>query len=252
MPVSREALVRLQRLAVVNLNDAGDVIETDPADPQGVARAALRVRRVLPGAPDALAPDAREDRAVSSFLPDIDPERVPAHVAIVMDGNGRWATQRGLQRTDGHAAGEEALADTVEGGVEVGLKWLTVYAFSSENWRRPAARGPLPDELQPEAAAPPSRPVPRAERPDPVHGPSRLARPAIGAARDRRRRGDDARQHRHDAHDRVQLRRPRRDRRRREADRARPRRRASSAPRRSRRTRSSSGCTTRTCPIRTC
>ena len=60
------------------------------------------------------------------------------HVAIVMDGNGRWATQRGLQRTDGHAAGEEALADTVEGGVEVGLKWLTVYAFSTENWRRPA------------------------------------------------------------------------------------------------------------------
>ena len=43
-----------------------------------------------------------------------------------------------MQRTDGHAAGEEALADTVEGGVEVGLKWLTVYAFSSENWRRPA------------------------------------------------------------------------------------------------------------------
>jgi undecaprenyl diphosphate synthase len=75
---------------------------------------------------------------VSSFLPDIDPDKVPAHVAIVMDGNGRWATQRGLQRTDGHAAGEEALADTVEGGVEVGLRWLTVYAFSTENWRRPA------------------------------------------------------------------------------------------------------------------
>ena len=49
---------------------------------------------------------------MSSFLPDIDPDNVPAHVAIVMDGNGRWATQRGLQRTDGHAAGEEALADT--------------------------------------------------------------------------------------------------------------------------------------------
>ena len=75
---------------------------------------------------------------MSSYLPDIDPDKVPAHVAIVMDGNGRWATQRGLQRTDGHAAGEEALADTVEGGVEVGLKWLTVYAFSTENWRRPA------------------------------------------------------------------------------------------------------------------
>jgi len=74
---------------------------------------------------------------VSSYLPDIDPERVPGHVAIVMDGNGRWATARGLPRTEGHAAGEEALADTVEGGVEVGLKWLTVFAFSTENWRRP-------------------------------------------------------------------------------------------------------------------
>ena len=51
----------------------------------------------------------------------IDPGRVPRHVAIVMDGNGRWAQQRGLKRTDGHAAGEEALFDTVEGGLELGL-----------------------------------------------------------------------------------------------------------------------------------
>ena len=57
-----------------------------------------------------------------------------------MDGNGRWATQRGLPRTEGHAAGEEALWDTVEGGVEVGLRWLTVFAFSTENWRRPRPR----------------------------------------------------------------------------------------------------------------
>jgi undecaprenyl diphosphate synthase len=75
---------------------------------------------------------------VSSYLSDIDPERVPAHVAIVMDGNGRWAQQRGLPRTEGHAAGEEALFDTVKGGVQAGLGWLTVYAFSTENWRRPA------------------------------------------------------------------------------------------------------------------
>ena len=74
-----------------------------------------------------------------SFLPDIDRERVPAHVAIVMDGNGRWATQRGLQRTDGHAAGESALWDTIEGAVEIGVGWLTVYAFSTENWARPPA-----------------------------------------------------------------------------------------------------------------
>jgi undecaprenyl diphosphate synthase len=67
----------------------------------------------------------------------IDRERMPRHVAIVMDGNGRWARQRGLRRTDGHAAGEEALFDTVEGGLEIGLPWLTVFAFSTENWRRP-------------------------------------------------------------------------------------------------------------------
>jgi undecaprenyl diphosphate synthase len=68
----------------------------------------------------------------------IDLERVPAHVACVMDGNGRWATSRGLKRTEGHAAGEEALFDTVEGAKAIGIKWLTVYAFSTENWRRPA------------------------------------------------------------------------------------------------------------------
>jgi undecaprenyl diphosphate synthase len=70
-------------------------------------------------------------------LSDLDPARLPRHVACVMDGNGRWAQQRGLKRTDGHAAGEEALFDTVEGALELGLDWLTVYAFSTENWRRP-------------------------------------------------------------------------------------------------------------------
>jgi undecaprenyl diphosphate synthase len=68
----------------------------------------------------------------------IDHARIPSHVAFVMDGNGRWARARGLQRTDGHAAGEEAMLDTIEGGLEVGVRWLTMYAFSTENWRRPA------------------------------------------------------------------------------------------------------------------
>ena len=62
---------------------------------------------------------------------------MPVHVAIVMDGNGRWAQRRGLPRTDGHAAGEEALMDTIWGALDAGIKWLTVYAFSTENWRRP-------------------------------------------------------------------------------------------------------------------
>jgi undecaprenyl diphosphate synthase len=68
---------------------------------------------------------------------DLDRSRLPRHVAIVMDGNGRWARKQGLKRTEGHAAGEEALFDAVEGGLEIGLPWLTVFAFSTENWRRP-------------------------------------------------------------------------------------------------------------------
>lgn len=76
---------------------------------------------------------------MSSYLNDIDRSGVPPHVAIVMDGNGRWAKLRGLPRTEGHGAGEEALWDTVKGAVEVGVKWLTVYAFSTENWSRPPA-----------------------------------------------------------------------------------------------------------------
>ena len=67
----------------------------------------------------------------------IDPRRIPVHIACVMDGNGRWAQKRGLPRTEGHAAGEEALFDAVEGALELGVRWLTVYAFSTENWKRP-------------------------------------------------------------------------------------------------------------------
>jgi undecaprenyl diphosphate synthase len=70
-------------------------------------------------------------------LSDLDPTRIPNHVAVVMDGNGRWAQRRGLPRTDGHAAGEEALMDTIWGALDAGVRWLTVYAFSTENWKRP-------------------------------------------------------------------------------------------------------------------
>jgi undecaprenyl diphosphate synthase len=61
---------------------------------------------------------------------------VPRHVAIVMDGNGRWAKQRGLPRTTGHERGEQSLFDVVEGAIEIGVKWLSAYAFSTENWKR--------------------------------------------------------------------------------------------------------------------
>jgi undecaprenyl diphosphate synthase len=76
---------------------------------------------------------------VSSYLHDLDLDRIPTHVGIVMDGNGRWAQQRGLPRTEGHGAGEDALWDTVKGAVQIGLPWLTVFAFSTENWSRPTA-----------------------------------------------------------------------------------------------------------------
>ena len=68
--------------------------------------------------------------------PQIPRELVPGHVALVMDGNGRWATERGLPRTRGHEAGEDALFDCVEGAIELGVGWLSAYAFSTENWRR--------------------------------------------------------------------------------------------------------------------
>lgn len=68
--------------------------------------------------------------------------KIPHHVALVMDGNGRWAQKRGLPRTAGHEAGEAALFDVVEGAIEFGVKELSAYAFSTENWRR------SPDEVK--------------------------------------------------------------------------------------------------------
>ena len=64
---------------------------------------------------------------------------VPKHVAIIMDGNGRWAKQRGKERYEGHLAGVESVRSVVRGAVRNGVKWLTLYAFSTENWGRPTA-----------------------------------------------------------------------------------------------------------------
>lgn len=74
--------------------------------------------------------------------PAIPPELVPNHVALVMDGNGRWANQRGLPRIEGHKRGEAVMIDVASGAVELGIKWLSVYAFSTENWKR------SPDEVR--------------------------------------------------------------------------------------------------------
>lgn len=67
----------------------------------------------------------------------VDKEQLPKHIAIIMDGNGRWALQRGLPRKDGHRAGVNSLRETVKACLEIGIKYLTVYAFSTENWKRP-------------------------------------------------------------------------------------------------------------------
>ena len=74
--------------------------------------------------------------------PSIPSELVPRHVAIVMDGNGRWANDRGLPRTAGHEQGEHSLFDVVEGAIEIGVKAISAYAFSTENWKR------SPDEVR--------------------------------------------------------------------------------------------------------
>lgn len=68
---------------------------------------------------------------------DIDPERLPAHIAIIMDGNGRWARRRNLPRVAGHRAGVEPVRSTIETCGRLGIKALTLYAFSTENWKRP-------------------------------------------------------------------------------------------------------------------
>jgi len=69
-------------------------------------------------------------------VPAVPAELVPRHVAVVMDGNGRWAKARNLPRTEGHKAGEASLLDVIKGGIEIGVKYLSVYAFSTENWAR--------------------------------------------------------------------------------------------------------------------
>ncbi len=68
---------------------------------------------------------------------DLKMDKLPAHIAIIMDGNGRWAKKKGNIRIFGHQNGVEAVRDTVEGAAEIGLKYLTLYAFSTENWNRP-------------------------------------------------------------------------------------------------------------------
>jgi undecaprenyl diphosphate synthase len=92
-------------------------------------------RRTAPVRP----PDPHESGARPPAIP---ADLVPKHVAIVMDGNGRWANQQGLPRIEGHKRGEAVVLDVAKGCIELGVKWLSLYAFSTENWKR------SPDEVR--------------------------------------------------------------------------------------------------------
>ncbi len=87
----------------------------------------------MPGPTQPATSGSHEDR----LLERLDPQRLPTHVAVIMDGNGRWAQQRGRARVEGHRAGVAAVRDTVESWARIGIPYLTLYAFSAENWQRP-------------------------------------------------------------------------------------------------------------------
>src|SRR5688572_30281607 len=91
--------------------------------------------RKTPDLQGYLVPGSEEE----SIVRDIDFSRLPAHVAIIMDGNGRWAQSRRLPRVAGHRAGIDAVRDVVEASARLGLQVLTLFAFSKENWKRPRA-----------------------------------------------------------------------------------------------------------------
>src|SRR5690242_12614316 len=101
--------------------------------PGGDRRGPVRRAQPVRGARPVRPPDPHPEGARPPAIP---AEFVPRHVALVMDGNGRWAKQRGLPRTEGHKRGEYSLFDTIEGAIELGIPYLSAYAFSTENWKR--------------------------------------------------------------------------------------------------------------------
>lgn len=91
----------------------------------------------MPSTPDPLA-RFFADAPDPDLLTQLDPLRVPRHVAVIMDGNGRWAAARKLPRAAGHRAGAKAVRELITASIELGLEYVTIYSFSSENWTRPA------------------------------------------------------------------------------------------------------------------
>ena len=147
-----------------------------------------------------------------AVAPQIPADQVPNHVAVVMDGNGRWATQRGLRRTEGHKMGEAVLIDITCGAIELGIKHLTVYAFSTENWKRSTEEVRFLMGFNREVVRPAPGEPGRHGRP---HALGRVAAPDVAQRHQgvRHRRADDGGQRRHHHQLLRELRRPYRDRR---------------------------------------
>jgi undecaprenyl diphosphate synthase len=103
-------------------------------------RSLRHVERVLVSRPAGVRPPDPHPSGVKP--PDLPADLIPRHVALVMDGDGRWAKKRGLPRTEGHKEGESSLLDVIMGAIELGIPYLSAYAFSTENWRR------SPDEVR--------------------------------------------------------------------------------------------------------
>src|SRR4051794_25781703 len=98
-------------------------------------RACVRKKLSLRRATARREPVAPTPHPSGARPPALPPGALPQHIAIVMDGNGRWAKERGLPRTEGHRKGEFSLFDAVEGALEIGVPFLSAYAFSTENWK---------------------------------------------------------------------------------------------------------------------
>jgi undecaprenyl diphosphate synthase len=100
------------------------------------------MRDKLAGARSRREPRPPDPHPSGARPPAVPADLVPKHVAVIMDGNGRWARKRGLARTKGHEAGERAMFDVVQGAIEIGVRYVSLYAFSTENWKR------SPDEVR--------------------------------------------------------------------------------------------------------
>jgi undecaprenyl diphosphate synthase len=141
-PIGLAELVRPKNYCFVTISRHLDIVPDMAKLSRTAARpAAPRSRNAKPE-PGAEQPRPPTPHPSGARPPPIPHDRLPTHVAIVMDGNGRWAKARNLPRTEGHARGEASLFDVIEGAIEVGVKYLSAYAFSTENWNR------SPDEVR--------------------------------------------------------------------------------------------------------